>query len=139
MGGVATMVASHLRPHTVRVAEGRQGDEYIITRLDHVEPAVNVVNIYGDQEKGDLEQGSQEKVLEDWKRLLEDLGEIERRREHVLVIGDMNRAVGAGEWGVPGNKPRLSWWPAGEGPSGHPEVRPAQLPAPGAGGAVDLG
>ena len=31
MGGVATVVANHLRQHAVKVAEGREGDEYLIT------------------------------------------------------------------------------------------------------------
>jgi hypothetical protein len=43
-GGVANVIANHLKQNTVKVAEGREGDEYIITRLDHV------VNIYGQQE-----------------------------------------------------------------------------------------
>ena len=49
MGGVATLVSHSLRPHTVRVAEGREGDEYIISRYDHVSPPINIVNIYGEQ------------------------------------------------------------------------------------------
>ena len=48
-GGVATVVSNYLRPHTVRVFEGKEEDEYIITRLEHVVPPVNIVNIYGQQ------------------------------------------------------------------------------------------
>ena len=109
MGGVATLVASYLRPNTVKVAEGRENDEYIITRLDNVTPPINIVNIYGEQEKGDEESDKRTKILESWKRLLEDIDEIEKRQEHVLLIGDMNRALGAGDWGVKGNKPFVSF------------------------------
>ena len=50
-GGVATVLANYLRPNTVKVAEGKDdSDEYIIVRLDHVVPAVNIVNVYGSQE-----------------------------------------------------------------------------------------
>ena len=35
-GGVATVIANYLKPHTVKVTEGKEGDEYIITRLGHV-------------------------------------------------------------------------------------------------------
>ena len=42
-GGVATVVANYLQSNTVKVAEGREGDEYLITRLDHVTPAVNIM------------------------------------------------------------------------------------------------
>ena len=39
-GGVATVIANYLRPHTVKVGEGKEeDDEYIIVRLDHVIPA----------------------------------------------------------------------------------------------------
>ena len=47
MGGVATVVSNHLRSHTAKVAEGREGDEYIITRFDQVHPPLNIVNIQG--------------------------------------------------------------------------------------------
>ena len=48
--GVATVVANYLKPNTVKVGEGTEGDEYIITRFDHTIPAINLINIYGDQE-----------------------------------------------------------------------------------------
>ena len=34
----------------LKVDEARDGDEYIITRYDHVKPAMNIVKIYGKQE-----------------------------------------------------------------------------------------
>ena len=109
MGGVATLVSQSLRPHTVRVAEGRKGDEYIITRLDHISPPINIINIYGDQEKADKEIGRKEKVLESWNRLLQDLKEIESRKEHLLILGDLNRKVGTGILGIEGNNPNISF------------------------------
>ena len=108
MHGIVTMVASYLRPNTVKVAEGREGDEYLVTRYDHIHPALNIINYYGEQEKGDEEKGKKEKIMESWRRLLEDIKEIENRKENMLLIGDMNRAVGAGEWGIEGNKPNIS-------------------------------
>ena len=50
MGGVATMVDDHLKSNTVKVSEGVDDDEYIITRIDKCSPALNIVNIYGEQE-----------------------------------------------------------------------------------------
>ena len=88
-GGVATLVAEHLRPNTVKVGEGKEGDEYVITRLDHVTPAVNIVNIYGDVES---RAGGKDKILEKWTRLMKDVKEIKDRGEGILLIGDMNRA-----------------------------------------------
>ena len=46
-GGVATVITDNLKNNTIKVDEGRDGDEYIITRYDHVKPAMNIVNIYG--------------------------------------------------------------------------------------------
>ena len=59
------VVSKYLRPNTVKVGEGREGDEYIITRLNHV----NIVNIYGDQEC----RSTKEHILESWMRLNDDL------------------------------------------------------------------
>ena len=109
MGGVATLVSNHLRSTTVKVGEEREGDEYIISRYDHVRPPINIVNINGDQERGDSEKGKKENILEGWNRLLEDIKAIEGRGESLLLIGDMNRAVGAGEGGIQGNKPQISY------------------------------
>ena len=103
-GGVATVVANYLKQNASKVAEGREGDEYIITRIDITIPAINVVNIYGSQE-GRVDKDDVEKS---WLRLLEDVKDIEDRDEEVMIIGDLNRAVGGGEWGVKGNKEKVS-------------------------------
>ena len=103
-GGVATLVASHLRHSLTKVAEGRQGDEYIVTRLGHVRPAINIVNFYGENES----RAGEAKVRETWERLVDDLEEIKSRGEASMVIGDMNRAVGSGELGIMGNKEQVS-------------------------------
>ena len=49
---------------TIR-AEGTDGDEYIITRLDHVIPAINIVTVYGDQES----RVGKDSILSSWLRL----------------------------------------------------------------------
>ena len=103
-GGVATLVGNHLRHSLTKVAEGREGDEYVITRLGHVQPALNIVNFYGENEN----RAGEAKIRETWERLSEDLEEIKRRGEAVILIGDMNRAVGAGELGIMGNKEQVS-------------------------------
>ena len=103
-GGVATLVACHLRPHTVKVGEGREGDEYIIVRLDNVLPALNIVNIYGENEK----RAGEPSILNAWLRLKKDINEIIKKGEMILIMGDWNRAMGADKWGVSGNKPYIS-------------------------------
>ena len=61
-GGVATVVAEYLKPNTTKVADGREGDEYIVTRFAITVPAFNLINIYGAQE-GRVEKDEIEKKL----------------------------------------------------------------------------
>ena len=93
-------------PNTVKVAEGKEDtDEYIIVRLDHVVPAVNLVNIYGSQEC----RTSNDDILDGWSRLVKDIEEITSRGEAFLIMGDLNRAVGSDELGAHGNHDRVSY------------------------------
>ena len=50
MGGVCTAIRNNLKPHAVNIKEGKDEDEYLVTRLDNVKPALNIVNVYGGQE-----------------------------------------------------------------------------------------
>ena len=43
-GGVATVVAEYLKPNPTKVVDGREGDEYIVTRFDITVPAFNLVH-----------------------------------------------------------------------------------------------
>ena len=52
--------------------------------------------------------GKQE-VLESWGRLKVELNAIKARNENCLLLGDLNRAIGTGKLGVPGNHPRVSY------------------------------
>ena len=49
-GGVSTVVANHLKRSTMKVTEGKEDDEYIVTRFENTVPALNIINIYGTQE-----------------------------------------------------------------------------------------
>ena len=57
---MSTVVANHLKHSTMKVTEGKEDDEYIVTRLDNTVPAVNIINIYGNQEsrtnEGEIER-----------------------------------------------------------------------------------
>ena len=97
-GGVATIIANHLKHNTMKVSEGKDDDEYIVTRFDHTVPPINIVNIYGTQES----RTSDSDIEKSWLRLMKDIRGIEARSEAVLIIGDMNRAIGAGEYGIKG-------------------------------------
>ena len=103
-GGVATVIANHLKSNVMKVAEGREGDEYIITRFDHTIPAMNIVNMYGQNES----RTDNDEIEKTWIRLMQDVKEIEERNETVLIVGDLNKAIGNDEFGVKGNKSKIS-------------------------------
>ena len=68
-GGIATMVENSLKQHATKVAENNENDEYMIVRLEHVKPALNIVHIYGRIES----RTKSEKVLEGWKQTCKKL------------------------------------------------------------------
>ena len=88
----------------MKTGEGKGEDEYIITRFDNTIPAVNIINIYGTQES----RTSKDEVENSWYRMMKDVTEIEERNEAVIIIGDMNRSVGNDEYGIKGNKNKIS-------------------------------
>ena len=48
------------------------------------------------------------KVLESWGRIKREIVNIQERHESCVIIGDFNCAIGAGKFGVEGNKPKIS-------------------------------
>ena len=107
MGGLVTSVKEELKQSAVKVNDNSEGDEYLVVRLEHVEPPLNIINIYSQQEGRDGQEGK-ESVLESWGKIKMELCLIQLRGEAVLICGDLNRAVGADELGVRGNKERIS-------------------------------
>ena len=101
MGGVATFVANELKQNAVKVKEGLDNDEYLITRLDHVCPPVNILNVYGGQET----RMSKQEILDNWINIKAEITEIKNRGEGLILIGDLNRSIGSGSQGVRGNTP----------------------------------
>ena len=62
-----------------------------------------MINCYGEQRKI-----KKELVEEKWKRLRAEMEAIRARGEFCLVLGDLNKLVGTGQLGVPGNHPEVS-------------------------------
>ena len=87
------------------MAEGLNEDEFLVTRHSQFNPPINILNIYGD-----IESRSNIKETEErWNRILEIVLKIETCQESIILIGDMNRAIGNGEFGVEGNTDRVSF------------------------------
>ena len=50
----------------VKVKEGLEEDEYLITRPSHINPPLNIVNIYGGIES----RKNNQEILESWGRIM---------------------------------------------------------------------
>ena len=105
MGGISTAVSDDLKPFAVKVKEGEEEDEFLITRLEQVTPPINIVNIYGEIES----RCKKEEILERFERIKKETDRIRRDKEGCVIIGDINKAVGADNLGVKGNKPKISY------------------------------
>ena len=102
-GGIATVVNQTFKNHAVAAGEGENDDEFLITRVDTFTPALNVINNYGEQRctrKEDIE--------EKWQRLRKELEAVRLRGEFCLWAGHLNKLVGTGDLGIPGNNPDIS-------------------------------
>ena len=64
---------------------------------------MNVINCYGEQR-----QTKKEEVEKKWARLTKDMQGIRARGELCLLAGDLNKHVGVGDLGVPGNNREVS-------------------------------
>ena len=107
-GGVASSVARSFMSSAIGAGEGAKGDEYLITRFACFNPALNVINCYGEQ------RGTPKtEVEEKWIRLRQEMENVRARNEFCVLAGDLNKLVGCGEFGVSGNHPELSYWVAG--------------------------
>ena len=50
-----------------------------------------------------------QEILENWGRIKIKINKIGERYEFCLLIGDLNRAIGAGRLGIQGNRPKISY------------------------------
>ena len=100
-GGICSAMSKDLKSHAVCVGEGGEEDEWICVRFDHVSPCLTIVNCYGEQEG----RSSKEEVVARLGRLRKELERIRSRGNFCLLIGDLNKLVGTGSFGIPAWKP----------------------------------
>ena len=94
-----------LKPSAVKVMEGKEDDELLITMLEHTTPPINIVNVYGEIES----RAKNEEIKERCERLKAELDRIRRDKEGFILIGDLIKKIGADNLGVIGNKPNISY------------------------------
>ena len=87
MGGVATCVAESDDVTTLKVSEGKDDNEFLITRHSQFRNPINIINVYGDVES----RNPKEVIDTKWDEILAEIVKIEARFEEILIIGDMNK------------------------------------------------
>ena len=89
-GGIVTSSLSSETNECLKISEGDETNEYIVTRHSQFVIPINVINVYFEQENR-----SPASVIRDhWKEILEEIIKIEVKGEHVILLGDFNRHIG---------------------------------------------
>ena len=101
-GGITTSVLESDSPNCLRVEEGINQNEFLVTRHSQFETPINIINIYGQQEC----RLSKEEIDAHWNEVMVAVAKAEARKESILIVGDLNRAVGKI---VPGNTAKESY------------------------------
>ena len=73
--------------HTIIVNEGKDRNEFIITRHSQFVKPINIINVYGDVES----RTSVDVIDRKWEEIMQEISKIEARDEEVILIGDMNK------------------------------------------------
>ena len=89
-GGIATCVRENERLHTLKLTEGDDDLEMIVTRHSQFQTPINIINLYGAVKS----RSTNEKINERWNRVREQVTRIEGSGELVVIIGDLNAHVG---------------------------------------------
>jgi hypothetical protein len=96
-------VASQYKDWAIGAGQGEDEDEFLVTRVECFSPALTIINCYGEQ------RGTKkEEVEKKWEKLRQEMENIRARKEFCCLSGDLNKLVGAGNLGIPGNHPEVS-------------------------------
>ena len=63
--GISTSVCQRDSNHTLKVKDGQENDEYVITRHSQFNPPISIINVYGEQES----RTDRKDVEERWLRI----------------------------------------------------------------------
>ena len=105
MGGISTSMKDDEKCDVIKTFEGENKDEILITRHSQFSPPISIINIYGEIEG----RSKNEEIEERWNRYLEKIAEIESKDENIILIGDLNKSIGNGEYGVNKNKSKVTF------------------------------
>lgn len=91
MGGIATSVIDEESGNTLKVTEGKEDNEFLITRHNQFLKPINIINVYGDVES----RTPKEVIDAKWDEILQEVVKIEAREEQILILGDLNKHCGS--------------------------------------------
>ena len=72
MGGVATYVEESDTDNVLKVSEGKESNEYIVTRHSQFSTPINIINVYGSQEC----RVSKETIKNQWDEIMMEVKRI---------------------------------------------------------------
>ena len=98
-GGVATGVLNSDKISVLKVFEGKNDLEIIVTRHGQFSFPINVINVYGQVES----RSNLDEIRERWGIIYDQIMKIESRGELLVLIGDLNTHLGEL---IPGNNSR---------------------------------
>ena len=101
-GGISTSILDEEAAFCVGIDEGKESNEFIVTRHDQFVTPINVINFYGQQEC----RTSKDIIEKHWNEVEEVMSKAESRQEWVLFVGDANRHLGKV---IPGNDEKVSF------------------------------
>ena len=83
------MVKEEDKSSVLKVAEGKEDLEMIVTRHSQFTVPINFINIYGEQEC----RVSKEVLKDNWNKVLDVVANIERKGELAVIFGDLNEPL----------------------------------------------
>ena len=85
-GGIASSIIESEANECLKVAEGKESNEFLITRHNQFLTPINIINFYGEQEG----RTPADVIEEHWKEIVDEVVKIEARGEHLIMLGDFN-------------------------------------------------
>ena len=85
-GGIATLISKSHSNSVLKVGEGSEPDEYLVTRHSQFSIPINIINVYEKVES----RVTNEEIEDSWYRVVTEIKKIEHRNEAFILIGDMN-------------------------------------------------
>ena len=68
-GGIATCVLDSEKKYCLKIGEGKESNEYIITRHNQFKIPINIVNVYGEIEN----RTPSTTILQHWHSIIEEI------------------------------------------------------------------